>query len=111
MKIIDAHLHLFPQQDWAEQTAQGVGHHNSVDHLRQVYGQLGMVHGVVMGNHSLEAGEAPGPGDLFHYCVGLDGSLLDEEGRELPYGGGWTAWCWTGGGISLRICPTRWRST
>ena len=37
MKIIDAHLHLFPQEDWAEQTAQGVGHHNSVDHLREFY--------------------------------------------------------------------------
>lgn len=61
--------------------ARNVGHHNSTEHLRQVYRELGIVHGVVMGNHSLETGEAPGPGDLFHYCVGLDGSLLDEEGR------------------------------
>ena len=76
MKIIDAHLHLFPQEDWAEQTAQGVGHHNSVDHLRQVYGQLGMVHGVVMGNHSLETGKHDYPADLFHYCVGLDSLVL-----------------------------------
>ena len=83
MKIIDAHLHLFPQEDWAEQTAQGVGHHNSVDHLRQVYGQLGMVHGVVMGNHSLETGKHDYPADLFHYCVGLDSLVLDR-GRNIP---------------------------
>ena len=83
MKIIDAHLHLFPQQDWAEQTAQGVGHHNSVDHLRQVYGQLGMVHGVVMGNNSLETGRHDYPEDLFHYCVGLDSLVLDR-GRNIP---------------------------
>ena len=83
MKIIDAHLHLFPQEDWAEQTAQGVGHHNSVDHLRQVYGQLGMVHGVVMGNHSLETGKHDYPVDLFHYCVGLDSLVLDR-GRNIP---------------------------
>ena len=82
MKIIDAHLHLFPESKaWAEEMARNVGHHNSTEHLRQVYRELGIVHGVVMGNHSLETGEAPGPGDLFHYCVGLDGSLLDEEGR------------------------------
>lgn len=83
MKIIDAHLHLFPQQDWAEQTAQSVGHHNSVDHLRQVYGQLGMVHGVVMGNNSLETGRHDYPEDLFHYCVGLDSLVLDR-GRNIP---------------------------
>ena len=76
MKIIDAHLHIFPQEDWAEQTAAGVGHHNSVDHLRQVYGELDMVHGVVMGNRSLELGDHHYPSDLFHYCVGLDSFLM-----------------------------------
>ena len=58
MKIIDAHLHLFPTQEaWAEEAAQAVGHHNDLDHLREVYGQLGMVHGVVMGNRSLETAD------------------------------------------------------
>ena len=32
--------------------AEKVGHVNSVDHLREVYGQLDIVHGVVMGNRS-----------------------------------------------------------
>jgi predicted TIM-barrel fold metal-dependent hydrolase len=79
MKIIDAHLHLFPtDEDWAEQSAQRVGHHNSMDHLRREYKRLGMVHGVVMGNRSLEIGYHDYPEDLFHYCVGLDRSLLKD---------------------------------
>ena len=79
MKIIDAHLHLFPtDEDWAEQSAQRVGHHNSIDHLRQEYARLGMVHGVVMGNRSLEVSYHDYPGDMFHYCVGLDRSLLGK---------------------------------
>ena len=54
MKIIDAHLHLFPADSpKIEAMAAAVGHHNSTDHLRQVYGALNIVHGVVMGNHSM----------------------------------------------------------
>ena len=85
MKIIDAHLHLFPtDEDWAEQSAQRVGHHNSIDHLRQEYARLGMVHGVVMGNRSLEVSYHDYPGDLFHYCVGLDRSLLQNGKDPVP---------------------------
>lgn len=84
MKIIDAHLHLFPTQEaWAEETAQAVGHHNDLDHLRSVYGQLGMVHGVVVGNRSLETADHHYPQDLFHYCVGLD-SLVLGRGETIP---------------------------
>ena len=82
MKIIDAHLHLFPtDEDWAEQSAQRVGHHNSIDHLRREYERLGMVHGVVMGNRSLKVEYHNYPRDLFHYCVGLDSSMMLKEGR------------------------------
>ena len=84
MKIIDAHLHLFPTDEpWAEERAQSVGHHNDWGHLRQVYGELGMVHGVVMGNRSLETGYHQYPAGLFHYCVGLDGRML-AEGIAAP---------------------------
>ena len=77
MKIIDAHLHLFPAAEPRfEEMAQAVGHHNSTEHLRQVYGKLGIVHGVVMGNRSLDPADHDYPPDLFHYCVGLDSSLL-----------------------------------
>ena len=83
MKIIDAHLHLFPSEPGTDAMAAEVGHVNSVDHLRQVYGTLGMVHGVVMGNRSLEVGFHHYPRDLFHYCVGLD-SLVLGRGETIP---------------------------
>ena len=70
MKIIDAHLHLFTE-DSAEEMARQVGHHGTVSHLRQVYGDLNIVHGVVMGNYGLDV-QGRYPADLFHYCVGLD---------------------------------------
>ena len=76
MKIIDAHLHIFPSEPGTDAMARGVGHENSVEHLRQVYGELEIVHGVVMGNRSLETGFHNYPRDLFHYCVGLDLSLI-----------------------------------
>jgi len=84
MKIIDAHMHLFPPSPETEETARLVGHHNSVSHLRQVCGELGIVHSVVMGNHSLDPDYHRYPADLFHYCVGLDSSMQDEEGRFSP---------------------------
>ena len=83
MKIIDAHLHLF-SEDSAEEMARQVGHHNNVDHLREVYGELHIVHGVVMGNHNLELRRHDYPTDLFHYCVGLDSSLLEDGSRVIP---------------------------
>ena len=86
MRIIDAHLHLFPEEDpQFEVTAQAVGHHNSTAHLRQVYGELGIVHGVVMGNRSLRAEDHDYPADLFHYCVGLDSALLHQGSRAIPH--------------------------
>jgi len=79
MRIIDAHLHLFPAEEPRfEEMAQAVGHHNCTDHLRQVYGELGIVHGVVMGNRSLRAADHHYPEDLFHYCVGLDSTLFNQ---------------------------------
>ena len=85
MKIIDAHLRLFsPRELWAEKTAQSVGHHNNTKHLRQVYMDLNMVHGVIMGNGSLDLERHQYPADLFHYCVGLDSSLLRNGAMPMP---------------------------
>lgn len=83
MKIIDAHLHLFPSEPWSDETARRVGHENSTEHLRNVYKQLDIVHGVVMGNRSLETGYHDYPRDLFHYCVGLD-SMVMKRGTHIP---------------------------
>ena len=82
MKIIDAHLHLFPG-DHGEELAQRVGHHSSAEHLREVYRELDMVHGVIMGNRSLRPEDHDYPADLLHYCVGLDSSLLGEGERPI----------------------------
>lgn len=88
MKIIDAHLHLFPPEDpQAEEMAQAVGHHNTAGHLRQVYGELEIVHGVIMGNRTLAVEGHQYPSDLFHYCVGLDSSLMPDGSQvvsDLP---------------------------
>ena len=85
MKIIDAHLHLFPSEPGTDAMAEAVGHVNSVDHLRQVYGELNMVHGVVMGNRTLDPDyHARYPADLFHYCVGLDSDLMDRGRAVIP---------------------------
>ena len=84
MKIIDAHLHLFPSEPKTDAMAEGVGHQNTTTHLRQAYGELEMVHGVVMGNRSLEVGYHNYPVDLFHYCVGLDSTLMDQGERVIP---------------------------
>ena len=37
MKIIDAHLHLFPPEPRTNAMAEGVGHENSTEHLRKIY--------------------------------------------------------------------------
>ena len=91
MKIIDAHLHLFTE-DSAEEMARQVGHHGTVRHLREVYGELDIVHGVVMGNYGLDV-QGRYPADLFHYCVGLDSGTAARRNRRS------------------RICRTGWRST
>lgn len=78
--IIDAHMHIFPQEVGTNTMAEAVGHENSREHLRQVYGELGVVHGVVMGNRSLEPDYHDYPADLFHYCVGLD-SMVTKDGH------------------------------
>ena len=36
-----------------------------------------------MGNHSLDPAYHDYPADLFHYCVGLDSSLLADGGRVI----------------------------
>lgn len=79
MKIIDAHLHIFPEDPAAPAACTP----EAVDSLRHLYAPLDIVHGVVMGNRSLDPAYHNYPPDLFHYCVGLDSHLL-EEGRVPP---------------------------
>ena len=85
MKIIDAHIHLFPTEDPnVQQMARRVGHINSIEHLRETYETLGMVHSVVMSNRSLETAYHDYPADMFHYCIGLDRSLMASGDTVVP---------------------------
>ena len=53
MKIIDSHLHLFPETEaWAEEKARLVGHENSIEHLRSAYEAAGIVHHAQRLEHS-----------------------------------------------------------
>ena len=84
MKIIDAHFHLFEppvsQEDGQAQTTR----RPEADRLLSCWGGLDIVSGVIMGNRSLETGFHNYPRDLFHYCVGLDSSLLEDGSRVIP---------------------------
>ena len=75
MKIIDAHFHLFPSRPDTDADVRAVGHENSADHLLACHRELGVIHGVVMGNGSIgpEAHRYP---PQFSYCVGLDSQFL-----------------------------------
>lgn len=70
MKMIEAHLH-FCKEDYFDEIALAAGHENTAEHLEAEYWRLGIVHGIVMGNKSLEpqAHEYP---DFLRYCIGLD---------------------------------------
>lgn len=70
LKIIDAHLH-FVSEPYFDQIARAAGHENSEQHLHREYARLGIVHGIVMGNHSLLHERAAYPEKL-SYCVGID---------------------------------------
>ena len=49
MKIIDAHLHLFPSSPETDAMARAVGHENSTDHLREAGAGLGKTRWEIMG--------------------------------------------------------------
>lgn len=84
MKIIDAHLHIFPSEEGINKVARSVGHENSIAHLEQVYKELEICHGVIMGNRSLDPEYHQYPPELFHYCVGLDSVLMDGGKQVAP---------------------------
>ena len=98
MKIIDAHLHLFTE-DSAEEMARQVGHHGTVRHLREVYGELDIVHGVVMGNYGLDV-QGRYPAELFHYWVGGPAAVPPAEQR---YRLGRAGWRGTSGGTTAAV--------
>lgn len=80
MKIIDAHMHLFPtEESYGRVMAEAVGHQSSVTYLRSLYQELNIEKAVVMGNVSLDPAYHDYPADLFHYCIGLDTHVMRKE--------------------------------
>lgn len=79
MKIIDAHLHIFPDGGDAPAACQA----ENLSSLRRLWEPLEIIHGVVMGNRSLAPEYHNYPADLLHYCVGLDGRML-ADGETVP---------------------------
>lgn len=77
MKIIDAHIH-FCQEPHFDQIAEAAGHKNTSAHLKDQYAAHNIVHGIVMGNRSLQLSDHHYP-DYLSYCIGLDSTCFKEE--------------------------------
>ncbi|MEN6565838.1 MAG: amidohydrolase family protein [Veillonellales bacterium] len=75
MKIIDAHIH-FCQEPYFDRIAELAGHKNTSAHLKGQYAAHKIVHGVVMGNRSLQLSEHDYP-DYLSYCIGLDSTCFN----------------------------------
>lgn len=80
MRIIDAHLH-FGKEPYFDEIARAAQHENTEAHLRKVYAELGIVHGIVMGNRPVADTKTTYP-SMLSYCVGI-------EHNTLPGTGGW----------------------
>lgn len=76
MKIIDAHLHFWPEEPAFSQLAEAAGHKNTAEHLQKVYEELGIVCGIVMGNRTVDPKEHKYP-SFMRYCIGIDSLYLD----------------------------------
>lgn len=75
MKIIDAHIH-FCQEPYFDQIAELAGHENNSAHLREQYAAHNIVHGVIMGNRSLQLIGHTYP-EYLSYCIGLDSTCFN----------------------------------
>ena len=70
LKIIDAHLH-FAKESYFDTIAIAAGHQNNANHLADCYKKLGIIHGIVMGNRTLNIEDHIYP-KFLSYCIGLD---------------------------------------
>lgn len=84
MKIIDAHLHFVPGDEYFGQIATAAGHQNTVEHIREKYEKLGIVCGIVMGNRKLEP-ECHQYPEFMRYCIGIDSFYLTKHDIKDSY--------------------------
>ena len=80
LKIIDAHLH-FANESYFDEIAIAAGHENTAAHLEHCYDTLGIVHGIVMGNRTLNIKDHIYP-KFLSYCIGLDNSVWNRYDWE-----------------------------
>ena len=78
MKIIDAHIHYNPGDEYFDRIAAAAGCKNTEHGLRKEFGQHHIVHGIVMGNRDLSFSNHQYP-DFLSYCIGLDSFYLKEH--------------------------------
>ncbi|MFR5870193.1 MAG: hypothetical protein ACLUFF_08015, partial [Acutalibacteraceae bacterium] len=80
-KIIDAHLHFWPGQEYFDEIALAAGHENTSEHLQKAYEENNIVMGIVMGNGTLEKERHVYPPYL-RYCIGLDRNFVNTYGID-----------------------------
>jgi len=81
-RMIDAHLHFQPSNPHFDAIAKVAGHENTATHVEDVFCQLGIVHGVVMGNREITNTKQTYP-SCMSYCVGVhQHALLPETWTE-----------------------------
>ena len=76
-KIIDAHLH-FAKESYFDEIAIRAKHENSATHLESCYKNLNIVHGIVMGNRTLNVVDHIYP-KFLSYCIGLDNWVMNKS--------------------------------
>ena len=86
MKIIDAHFHMFPEDEFTADELRKVGHKPGFTALQEYYREHDFAHGVIMSNLSLDPEYHRYPKE-FHYCIGLDAlrfaPIIDQNTIDL----------------------------
>jgi hypothetical protein len=76
--VVDAHLHFVEKDEYFDRIALAAGHENREAHLKKEYEKNRIVHGIVMGNRSLDLEFHQYPSYL-SYCVGLDSTMMKDK--------------------------------
>lgn len=84
MKIIDAHLHFCPGYGHFDNLAVSAEHINTEEHLNNVYKEMGIVGGIVMGNRGMEPEKHNYP-EFMRYCIGIDRSYMQDHKLSDAY--------------------------
>lgn len=83
LQIIDSHLH-FCKVEGFDVIAEAAGYENTEASLHQAFDANGIVHGVVMGNLSLDPADHVYP-EYLSYCIGLDSMMkIDDLQENVP---------------------------